>query len=113
MIARPLLQGRNAMDEPSRLPSEDPQAMLTFLRVDGRLTERKARLFAAACCRRIWPLLTDARSRRAVEVVEGLADGLATGQDLDAAATQAAPAHDGGSVGEYAGQVACWWRARR
>src|SRR5205823_5263081 len=39
-------------------------------------SERKLRLAMCAALRRLWPLLLDARSRRAVEAVERYADGL-------------------------------------
>src|SRR5262249_57874819 len=58
----------------------DPQKMLGFLR--GKASERKLRQFAGACCCRIWHLLTDARSRKAIEVGEQSADGLTNPQAL-------------------------------
>jgi hypothetical protein len=41
-------------------------------------SDRKAQLFAAACCRRVWCLMTDPRHRDAVEAAEHLADGVLT-----------------------------------
>ena len=51
----------------------DPEKLLQV--VTGRASARKLRLFACACCRRIWHLLPDEPSRTAVEVAEQLADG--------------------------------------
>jgi hypothetical protein len=67
------------MNEDDWLVSSDPIAMLEYIR--HKITERKIRLFACACCRRIWDLL-DAEFRRAVEVAECFADGLASREEL-------------------------------
>ena len=52
---------------------------------DGVLTDRELRLFACWCFRQVWHLLTDPRSRAAVEIAERFADGKATSEELDAA----------------------------
>src|SRR4051794_36088693 len=93
------------MNEADWLNSTDPQPMLEFLRTSGKASERKLELFAAACCRRVWHLLFDQRSRKAVEVAEAYADErarrealAAAGEAARAAATAVAEeAHSGSS----------------
>jgi hypothetical protein len=46
---------------------------------------RKTRLLSCACCRRIWPLLRDERSRAAIEVKERSVDGLASCAEVETA----------------------------
>jgi hypothetical protein len=60
------------MTEAEWLAGADPEPMLAFLL--GRASERKLRLFAAACSRRVWPLIDDL-GRAAVEAAELYADG--------------------------------------
>src|SRR5262245_22819794 len=63
------------------LRCRNPYALLE--QFAGQLSDRKHRLFAAACCRRIWHLLPEA-GRWTVEVVERHADGRASGMLLAA-----------------------------
>src|SRR6516162_10753187 len=54
------------------LAAADPEPMLELL--EGKASNRKLRLFAAACCRHVWTRLVDDRSRRAVEFAERFVD---------------------------------------
>jgi hypothetical protein len=105
------------MTEAEWLACDDPGPMLDFLR--GRPSERKLRLFACACCRRVWYLLRDKRSRRAVEVAEGYADGQATTEERAAARRAAAQltlrfttaAAWYPAAAAYAAEYRAWWAA--
>jgi hypothetical protein len=75
------------MSEETWHESGDVRAMFNVAAY--RLDERKRRLFAGACCRRVWELLPDIRSRRAVEAIEQFADGHFTREQLTSAAADA------------------------
>ena len=69
------------MTEAEWLAATDPRPMLDSLR--GKASERKLRLFAAACCRRNWHALSEDVSRPGVEVIERYADRSATARELE------------------------------
>ena len=83
--------GRNAreelahrrMTEAEYFGFHEPGPMLEFLK--GKVSERKLRLFACACCRRIQHLFVDERSLNAVRVGELYADDLTDRFELVAA----------------------------
>jgi hypothetical protein len=79
----------------------EPWPLLTF--VEARTSDRKRRLFAAACCRRIWPLVDSDDCRAAVEAAERFADGLLSAGELwEAHRLALAAARDGDRPGVMA-----------
>jgi hypothetical protein len=68
------------MTEQEWLAASDPESMLLYL--TAAASDRKLRLFACACCRRIWDLLPEGACRRAVEASERFADGEINADDL-------------------------------
>jgi hypothetical protein len=70
------------MTESEWMICRDPQPMLEYLR--GKTTDRKMRLFACACCRRLWSHSPNEHVGRLIETAASLADGTATGAMLQA-----------------------------
>jgi hypothetical protein len=99
------------MTEEEWLACTNPRPMLEFLQGKGR--DRKLRLFACACCRRMWHLLKDKRCRQVVEASEAFADGAITAQRL-AAAQSRAKAAASRAAAAYQAANAIWlplWRS--
>jgi hypothetical protein len=103
------------MTESEWLACSDPQKMLEWLRHAGTASDRKLRLFAVACCRRIWPLLMDEQSRRAVEAAELYAEGQMPRTQLESVWDAAGVGSAGHAVDGAAADDALWgaeWAAR-
>jgi len=73
------------MQEIWERPDLKPEWRIWVATRPGVLDDRTLRLFACWCVRQVWHLLTDERSRNAVEVAERYADGKATKEELAAA----------------------------
>ncbi len=114
------------MTERQWLRSTDPAKMLDCLNTlangtlaewlergepyEDRRNERKLRLFACACCRRVWHLLSDEKARAAVEAAEQYADGRIGKARLSAACNAAYHAVPQSSwTEEFAVQHASRW----
>jgi hypothetical protein len=84
------------MTEDQWLHATNPEVILfafTRSKIARRVASlRKLRLFACACCRRIWKRLTDQRSQQAVTVAEQYADGQVTLDDVNKMEIEAAAA---------------------
>jgi hypothetical protein len=80
-----------------------PASLLHFLRDKG--TDRKWRLFAVACCRRVAHWITDERSRRAIEVAAQYAEGIATEEALEEARLAAQAAQEEAKHAEWVAEA--------
>ncbi len=86
-------RGGNSMTEAEWLACGEP----TLIIVRTTPSDRKARLFAVACCRRVWTKLKNKWFRNAVEVAERLADGLCAEEEVLLARTKASDVQFGDS----------------
>src|SRR5579883_2776692 len=80
------------MTEEEWWTSHNPGQMLADL--SSSASERKLRLFASACCRRLAPYFKDERSGQMIDVSDRFADGHASLNELNTAFDEAADAQE-------------------
>jgi hypothetical protein len=86
-----------AVTEAEWLACTDPQKMLEFLR--GKASDRKLRLFACACVRRVWHRLGEVAAPTEIEASERFADGQSSRNELRSIRSQ---------LGARGGYSAAW-----
>src|SRR5262249_55962533 len=74
-------EGEERMTEEEWLNCTDPGGMLRHL--GRKVSDRKLRLFACACCHRVDHLLTDPTIRKVLDAAERYADGLIADSTVD------------------------------
>jgi hypothetical protein len=90
------------------------QAMVSSLRgttfTRTKAGKRKLRLFACACCRLVWDLLTDPLLRQAVEVAERSAEGQAGNDELQKAyeSARGTRMHTSTAAADHRQRTAAW-----
>ena len=89
------------MSEAEWLACEWPFDMLRHL--DGKLEDEAYMHFSVACCRRIWPLITDPRSRGVVEATEAYLSGTMTAAAAGRICSKWERAYRDGKVDDLAG----------
>lgn len=100
------------MTEQEWLMCAEPIPILEFLRDHQRASSRKLRLFSVACCRRIWPFLTEERSRKFIELAECFADGTATTEDMIRAANERGTTGFASNYARAGAKVSIWYAAQ-
>lgn len=78
-----------------------PLDMLRHL--DGKVDDQAFMQFCVLCCRRIWPLLSDARSRTVVEATEAYLAGQLTADEAALVVQEWDRAYQAGEVEDLAG----------
>jgi hypothetical protein len=78
-----------------------PYDMLRHL--DGKIEAASFMRFSVACCRRIWPLIPDPRSRAVVEITEAFLAGTASTEDAGRVYNDWYDAYQDGAVKDRAG----------
>jgi hypothetical protein len=86
------------MTEVEWMACEDPDFMICACR--KRLSNRKLRLFAVGCCRRVWSRLATNRQKKAVELAEKFADRLITREQFRRSRRAALVSESGGLAAE-------------
>jgi hypothetical protein len=71
--------------------------------LNGKIADAAFMRFSVACCRRIWPLITDARSRTVVEATEAYLAGRMTAEQAGLICAEWVQAYEADEVEDRAG----------